>query len=89
MAGLSGPDGRNLLEGKVVAISAAAGSGIGFATAQRCVQEGATVVVSDRHERRLAESAAKLSEQVGNSVLAVPCDVTDQASVDGFFDAVL
>ncbi|MFT5222835.1 MAG: 3-oxoacyl-[acyl-carrier protein] reductase, partial [Glaciecola sp.] len=53
MAGLPGPDGRNLLEAKVVAISAAAGSGIGFATAQRCVQEGATVVVSDRHERRL------------------------------------
>lgn len=83
------PDGRDLLAGKVVAITAAAGSGIGFATAQRCVQEGATVVVSDRHERRLAEAADALSEQAGESVLAVPCDVTDQASVDAFFDAVL
>jgi len=83
------PQGRNLLSGKVVAISAAAGSGIGFATAQRCVAEGATVVVSDRHERRLAESADQLSEQAGAPVLGVPCDVTEQVSVDAFFDAVL
>lgn len=83
------PDGHGLLAGKVVAITAAAGSGIGFATAQRCVQEGATVVISDRHERRLGESAQLLAEQAGEAVLAVPCDVTDQASVDAFFDEVL
>lgn len=83
------PEGRDLLKGKVVAISAAAGSGIGFATATRCVQEGATVVVSDRHERRLAEAAEQLSEQAGVEVLGIPCDVTDQSSVDAFFDGVL
>ncbi len=83
------PAGRGLLDGKVVAISAAAGSGIGFATAQRCVDEGATVVVSDRHERRLAESAERLTVQAGVAVLGIPCDVTDQPSVDAFFDGVL
>ncbi len=83
------PAGRDLLAGKVVAVTAAAGSGIGFATAERCVDEGATVVVSDRHERRLAEAAASLSERAGAEVLGVPCDVTDQASVDALFDTVL
>lgn len=85
----SPPAGHGLLRGKVVAITAAAGSGIGFATAHRCLAEGATVTISDRHERRLAESAEALAAEFGTTVLAVPCDVTDDASVRGFFDAVL
>ena len=35
-------------------VTAAAGTGIGFATAKRCVEEGARVAISDIHERRLA-----------------------------------
>jgi 3-oxoacyl-[acyl-carrier protein] reductase len=73
--------GHGLLAGKRVLITAAAGTGIGFATAQRCAEEGATVVISDKHERRLAESAEKLG------ALGVPCDVTDEASVIALFDA--
>ena len=38
-------------------ITAAAGTGIGSATARRCLEEGARVVVSDQHERRLAGPA--------------------------------
>ena len=38
--------------GKTVLVTAAAGTGIGFATAKRCVEEGAQVVISDKHERR-------------------------------------
>ena len=38
-------------------VTAAAGTGIGFATAKRCVEEGATVMISDIHERRLGEAA--------------------------------
>ncbi|HKA04600.1 MAG TPA: SDR family oxidoreductase [Acidimicrobiales bacterium] len=68
-------EGHNLLAGKTVVVTAAAGAGIGFATAKRCVEEGATVVVSDKHERRLAEAAESLG------VLGIPCDVTDEASV--------
>jgi 3-oxoacyl-[acyl-carrier protein] reductase len=49
-----------LLEGKSVLVTAAAGTGIGFATAKRCAEEGAQVVISDIHERRLRESAEQL-----------------------------
>ena len=56
------PAGHGLLEGKVVVVTAAAGTGIGFATARRCLEEGATVVVSDAHERRLGEAADALAE---------------------------
>jgi 3-oxoacyl-[acyl-carrier protein] reductase len=78
--------GHGLLEGKVVVVTAAAGTGIGFATAKRCVEEGAEVVISDAHERRLGESADALGELSGTRPLAVPCDVTDEAQVRGLYD---
>ena len=71
--------GHGLLAGKNVLITAAAGTGIGFATAKRCVEEGATVVISDKHERRCGESAAELG------VVGIPCDVTDEESVRALF----
>jgi 3-oxoacyl-[acyl-carrier protein] reductase len=77
------PESHRLLDGKTVLVTAAAGTGIGFATAKRCAEEGARVVLSDRHERRLAESA----EQLGGA-LAVPCDVTDEDDVQRLFAAV-
>ncbi len=73
------PDGRGLLASKTVLVTAAAGTGIGFATAKRCVEEGATVVVSDAHERRLGEAAAELG------VVGIPCDVTDEDHVQRLF----
>ena len=73
------PAGHGLLAGKTVLVTAAAGTGIGFATAKRCAEEGATVVISDKHERRLAESAAELG------VVGVPCDVTREADVERLF----
>ena len=72
-------EGHGLLAGKTVLVTAAAGTGIGFSVAQRCVEEGARVVISDKHERRLAESA----EQLG--VPGIPCDVTDEATVQALF----
>ncbi len=83
------PHGHGLLEGKVVLVTAAAGTGIGFATAKRCVEEGAVVVVSDAHERRLGESAAELSALSGDEVLALRCDVTVEQDVQALFNAVL
>ena len=65
-----------MLEGRTVLVTAAAGTGIGFSTARRCLEEGARVVISDRHERRLGEAAGKLG------VASVVCDVTDQAQID-------
>jgi 3-oxoacyl-[acyl-carrier protein] reductase len=75
---MNAPDyvpGHGLLVGKTVVVTAAAGTGIGFSTAKRALEEGARVLISDKHERRLAESAAELG------VPGVPCDVTDDASV--------
>jgi 3-oxoacyl-[acyl-carrier protein] reductase len=77
-AGPATPDyvpGHGLLTGLGVVVTAAAGSGIGSATARRCLEEGARVVIADRHERRLAETAAELG------VTGIPCDVTDDDGV--------
>ncbi len=71
-----------LLQGKTALVTAGAGTGIGFATAQRFAEEGATVVISDRHARRLGEAAQKLG------VDSVPCDVTDQGQVSAMIDRV-
>jgi 3-oxoacyl-[acyl-carrier protein] reductase len=79
--------GHGLLAGKSVLVTAAAGTGIGFSTATRCAEEGAAaLVLSDRHERRLAESVEALSAAVsGVNVVGIPCDVTVQADVDRLF----
>jgi 3-oxoacyl-[acyl-carrier protein] reductase len=76
--------GHGLLAGKTVLVTAAAGTGIGFSTALRCAAEGATVAISDRHERRLKEAARKFEEPP----LAIACDGTDQAQVDHLVDTV-
>ncbi|WP_435582609.1 SDR family oxidoreductase [Amycolatopsis thermoflava] len=75
------PPGHHLLENKVVVVTAAAGTGIGSAVAKRCLEEGASVVVSDWHERRLAEKATELAEL--GKVHAITCDVTDESQVQG------
>ncbi|WP_434446892.1 SDR family oxidoreductase [Lentzea sp. E54] len=80
---------HDLLAGKSVLVTAAAGTGIGYATARRAAEEGAKVVISDRHERRLGEAADKLGELTGVRPLAVPCDVTDQRQLDDLMDAVV
>jgi len=73
----------------VVVVTAAAGTGIGFATARRCAEEGATIVVSDAHERRLGEAAQALAEVVGSVPLAVACNVTVEADVVRLYDTVV
>ncbi len=71
-----------LLEGRTVLVTAAAGTGIGYATAERAQQEGATVVISDRHERRLGEAAERLG------VASVTCDVTSEDQVTAMLEQV-
>ena len=83
------PPARGLLAGRTVVITAAAGAGIGFAAAKRCVEEGARVVISDIHDRRLAKAAETLSALAGEPVLGVPCNVTVQADVDGLMAAAI
>src|SRR2546430_3752255 len=50
--------GHGLLEGKVVVVTAAAGTGIGGAAARRCLEEG------DRKSTRLNSSHSQISDPV-------------------------
>jgi 3-oxoacyl-[acyl-carrier protein] reductase len=83
------PAGRDLLAGKVVVITAAAGAGIGSATAMRCLTEGARVVISDQHPVRLAAYRDELAGEYGDRVWSVPCDVTDDNAVTGLIAAAV
>ncbi|OOK75673.1 short chain dehydrogenase [Mycobacterium kansasii] len=79
--------GHGLLDGKVVVVTAAAGTGIGSATARRALAEGADVVISDHHERRLGETAAELAALGLGRVESVLCDVTSSVQVDALIDS--
>jgi 3-oxoacyl-[acyl-carrier protein] reductase len=81
------PKGRNLLEGKTVLVTAAAGTGIGFSTAKRCAEEGAkALVISDMHERRLAEAAEAIAKETGLQPGTVLCNVTKEDEVQRMFE---
>ncbi len=77
---------KNLLAGKTALITAAAGTGIGFATAKRCAEEGARVFISDAHSKRLDEARQKLEADGGYEVLAQKCDVTNEMEVQALVE---
>jgi 3-oxoacyl-[acyl-carrier protein] reductase len=83
------PAGHDLLAGKVVVITAAAGAGIGSATARRCLAEGASVAISDQHAARLTAFGAKLAGEYGDRVWSLPCDVTDSGAVQALIDGAV
>jgi len=78
--------GHGLLDGKVVVITAAAGTGIGGAAARRCLEEGARVAISDQHHKRLAAARDELAAGYRDKVWAQPCDVTDEAQVTALIE---
>ncbi|PZQ46444.1 MAG: short chain dehydrogenase [Rhodovulum sulfidophilum] len=80
--------GHGLLAGRSVLVTAAAGKGIGFATARRAVEEGArALVIADIHERRIEEAVAALREIApGAEVSGAMCDVTVEAEVQALID---
>ena len=80
------PPPHGLLAGKTALVTAAAGTGIGFAVAKRCAEEGARIVLSDAHERRLGEAAEQLGDAV---VAAIPCNVTVEEQVQALFDGAV
>ena len=83
------PEPRGLLKGKTVVITAAAGTGIGLSAAQRAAEEGATVLLSDFHERRLNESADRIAEKLGTRPHVCVCDVTSEDQVQALRDTAL
>ncbi|WP_416465097.1 SDR family oxidoreductase [Sphingomonas sp. VDB2] len=84
------PTPRGLLTGKTVVVTAAAGTGIGFAVAKRAAEEGGKLLISDFHERRLGEAADRIADEAGVERPATfVCDVTDEQAVQGLRDASL
>ncbi|MHC3468699.1 SDR family oxidoreductase [Streptomyces sp. 7R007] len=81
--------GHGLLKGRTAVITAAAGAGIGGATARRFLEEGARVLISDAHARRLKEHEAELGRRFPGAVASVPCDVTDETQVATLFDTAV
>ena len=70
------------MQGRTVLITGAS-SGFGAHFARVCVNAGANVVIGARRTDKLAALAA----QLGDKALAVPLDVTDEASTIAAYDA--
>lgn len=84
------PAPLGMLKGKTVVVTAAAGTGIGYAVAKRAAEEGAQVLISDFHERRLGEAADRIAAEVGCARPATcVCDVTSEEAVLALRDASL
>ena len=71
------------LDGKIAVITGGS-SGIGLATAQRFVQEGAYVFITGRRQSEL-DTAVK---QIGENVTGVQGDVTNLEDLDRLYDRV-
>lgn len=78
------------LAGRIALVTGGAG-GIGKATANRLMQEGACVVLADIDETALAAAEGELSKRYGKDfVRSVSMNVTSEAAVEGgFADALL
>jgi rhamnulose-1-phosphate aldolase/alcohol dehydrogenase len=75
------------LVGKIALVTGGAG-GIGTATAQRLLAEGACVMLLDLDARVLEETVDELRKPVGKDVLrSAVCDVTDEDQVLAAFEA--
>lgn len=69
-----------VLAGKVAFISGG-GSGIGAAIARQLGRMGARVAIGSRKAPRIAAASKGLSEELGQPVLGVTCDIRDRESV--------
>ena len=83
------PAPLGMLKGKTMVVTAAAGTGIGFAVARRAAEEGAALLISDIHQRRLADAADRIAEAAGTRPATFVCDVTSQPQVDALHGAAL
>ncbi|MHA1785299.1 MAG: SDR family NAD(P)-dependent oxidoreductase [Candidatus Helarchaeota archaeon] len=71
------------LKDRVAIITAAAGAGIGKATASKLAEEGAKVAITDINERRINETVDELKKKFrDDQIIGVLLDVTDSKSVN-------
>jgi 3-oxoacyl-[acyl-carrier protein] reductase len=71
-----------------VAVVTGSGRGIGRAISHALAKEGAKVVISDINEELCKQTAADF-EKDGFEAIAVPCNVTDSASVAKMVEAIV
>jgi 3-oxoacyl-[acyl-carrier protein] reductase len=64
------------LKDKVAIVTAAAGAGIGQATARLMAKEGAHIVVADAHKERTRAVAEAIHGEYGVETVGIQCDVT-------------
>jgi len=76
------------LKGRVAVVTGGS-SGIGLATAERLLADGARIAICARGRERLEAAGDKLAKTHGDAVFAAPCDVLDKGQVAAFRDAVL
>jgi gluconate 5-dehydrogenase len=76
------------LDGKIAIVTGGAG-GIGEALAMGIGMQGAKVVVSSRNQEAIEKVARQITETSGNPAVGIPCDVTDEASVQNLVDQVM
>ncbi len=77
------------LKGKVALLTAAAGAGIGQATARAVAKEGAHVVVTDAHPKRPMAVAETIAKEFGVEALGMPCDVNQKDQIQAVLKAAL
>ena len=73
------------LKDKVALLTAAAGAGIGLATAKAMAAEGAKIVLTDAHPKRPLSMAETIQEEFGVETLGLQLDVTNLAQVQEVF----
>lgn len=75
--------------GRIALVNAAAGAGIGSAVVRKLLNQGASVVISDRSATRLDQLATELAVTYGaERVLAKVADAGDENQVNEVFAAV-
>jgi len=68
-----------------IAIVTGGGSGLGFAIAEKFVQNGIETIIAGRNKEKLDEAAEKL----GALCHAITCDLADLGSIPGFVQTVI
>lgn len=80
--------GAGELAGRVALVTGAAGDGIGKATARKLLELGASVAVTDSHERRTKETAEAFAQEFGGRAAGFVLDVGTRERIGAVCDDV-
>ena len=76
------------LDGKKIFVTGGA-QGIGKAFAEALAEAGADVALVDINGEKAAETAKEIAAKTGRTIIAIPCDVTDEAQVKAMMETFL